>query len=108
VGFAEWSDLFHAHTRRAWLSFKRNKKFRDEYMLTFMLDGLHFKTATIDSVVIWSHYDRVIEDSEIFLLMSGGSMYSAIPKRAFQGEDEVNRFRGIVKAAIPIYCKQRF
>jgi hypothetical protein len=108
VGFAEWSDIFHAHTLRAWLSFKRNKKFRHEFTVTFSREGMHFKTVSIDSNIAWSLYDSVIEDSVIFLLMSGKSMWSVIPKRAFKDEDEANQFRTIVQAAIPKYNKQRF
>lgn len=108
IGFAEWSDVFHGHTLRAWLSFKRNRKFRDEYMITFAPEGLHFKTVSIDSNVAWSLYDSDVEDSVVFLLMTGKSFYSVIPKRAFKNEDEVNRFREMVQAAVPKYDKQRF
>ena len=62
IGLAEWSDVFHAHTLRAWLSFKRNRKFRDEYTLTFTPDGVHFKTVLIDSNIAWTLYDSVLED----------------------------------------------
>jgi hypothetical protein len=108
VGIAEWSDVFHGHTVGAWLSFKRNKTFRDEYMITFIPEGLHFKTVSIDSNVTWSFYDSVVEDSKLFLLRSGKSSSSVIPKRAFAGNDEIDRFRTMVQAAIPNYSKQRF
>ncbi len=108
IGLLEWSDVFHAHTLRAWLSFKRNRKFRDEYTVTFTPEGLQFKTVSIDSNIAWSLYDSAVEDSMIFLLNSGKSIYSVIPKRAFKGEDEISRFRMMVQAAIPKYNKQRF
>lgn len=108
IGFAEWSDVLHFHTLRAWLFFRRNKKFSDEYTVTFTPEGLHFKTVSIDSNLAWSIYDNVVEDSVVFLLMTGKSFYSVMPKRAFRDEDEVNRFRKMVQASIPKYKKQRF
>ena len=108
IGFAEWSDICHAHTLGAWLHFKRNRKFRDEYTVTFTPEGLHFKTVSIDSIIEWSLYDSVVEDSVIFLLRTGKSFYSVIPKRAFKAEGEVDQFRKMVRAALPKYDKQRF
>jgi len=108
IGIAEWTDFLHAHTLRAWFSFARDPKFSEDYTLGFAPEGLHFKTATIDSIIAWSHFDRAIEDSELFLLMTGRSMYSVIPRRAFAGENEVDRFRELIQQMIPAYSRQNF
>ena len=108
LAIAEWSDFLHLHTLQAWIFFKRNPKFRDEYTLTFKQENLHFKTISIDSTLLWSHYDSVIEDSILFLLNYGKSMYTVVPKRAFKNEDEINQFRKLVQTNITKYKKQRF
>ena len=108
MALAEWSDLLHLHTLQTWVFFKRNPKFREEYILAFGSEGLHFKTTSIDSTLVWSYYDRVIEDAELFLLMYGKCMYTVIPKKAFKDEDEINRFRCLIQENIPNFKKQRF
>jgi hypothetical protein len=65
-------------------------------------------TATINSTVAWTHYESVIEDSVIFLLRYGKSMYSVIPKRVFAAEDDLCRFREMIRSRIRNYLKQKF
>jgi hypothetical protein len=108
LAIMEWSDFLHGHTLQAWIFFLRNPKFRERYSLIFRPDGIHFKTATIDSALAWSFYDSVIEDSAVFLLRNGKSMYSVIPKRAFNTEDELCRFREMVRSRVQSYLTQKF
>ena len=108
MALAEWSDFLHLHTLQAWVFFKRNPKFRDDYTLTFGAKALQFKTVTIDSKLAWSHYDETVEDSMLFLLRYGRGMYTVIPKRAFKDEDELNRFRDLIQAKIAKFKKQKF
>jgi hypothetical protein len=107
MALADWTDVLHLHTLQAWVAFKRNPKFRDEYTLTFADDGLRFTTVTIDSKLAWSHYDNVIEDAKIFLLRYGKSLYTVVPKRAFKDQAEQARFRTLLQSKIPNYNKQR-
>jgi hypothetical protein len=108
VALSEWSDYLHLHTLQAWIFFKRNPKFRGEYILTFRPEGLHFKTTAIDSTLGWSYYDKILEDSVVFLLSYGKNMCTVIPKRVFKDEDEMNRFRNLIQTKITNYQKQRF
>ncbi len=108
VALSEWSDFLHLHTVQAWIFFKRNPKFRGEYILTFHPEGLHFKTTAIDSTLGWSYYDNAIEDSAVFVLSYGKSMCTVIPKRAFRNEDEVIQFRNLIQSKISKYQRQRF
>jgi hypothetical protein len=108
LAIVEWSDFLHGHTLQAWIFFVRNPKFRERYSLAFHPEGIHFKTATINSTVAWTHYESVIEDSVIFLLRYGKSMYSVIPKRAFATEDDLCRFREMIRSRIQRYLKQKY
>jgi len=107
VAIAEWSDVLHGHALQAWVGFKRNPKFRTEYALKFRPEGIHFKTATIDSNLEWSHYDGVVEDSRLFLLRYGKSMYTVIPKTAFVNVGEMDRFRELARTKITVYSRQK-
>jgi hypothetical protein len=108
VALAEWSDFLHLSTLQTWIFFKRNPKFKEDYTLTFRPESLHFKTVTIDSTLAWTHYEAVLEDSVLFVLRYGKSLFTAIPKRALKDEDEMDRFRALLQAKIPKYKKQRF
>src|ERR1700680_172787 len=44
------------------LIFRSEPKLRDDYSLTFSQDGIHFRTAHIDSQLKWSLYSRALID----------------------------------------------
>jgi hypothetical protein len=97
----EWFNLLTLDRLRTRIWFRRNPKFREEYCLTFSRESIHFKTAAIDSTLQWSHYERVMESSMLFLLMYGKGLYTLIPKRCFHSDDELNAFRVLLKEKIP-------
>ncbi len=101
LGVAEWFDLFSLNRLRTKLAFRRNPKFREEYHLTFSRESIHFKTITLDSTLQWMHYERVIENPTLFLLMYGKSLYTLIPKRAFASDAEIDSFRALLGETIP-------
>jgi len=82
-------------------AFRREPKFRDEYLLQFSDDGIQFKTAQIDALVQWSLYSRVIEDERFYLLVYGRNMMSVIPKRAFTSEEQERAFDELLKRQLP-------
>lgn len=98
---AEWFDLLSLSKLRTKIDFQRNPKFREEYHLTFSRANIHFKTAAIDSTLQWTHYERVIENPNLFLLVYGKGLYTLIPKRCFGAEAEINRFRALLADKIP-------
>ena len=100
LAVAEWFDLLSLSRLRTKIDFQRNPKFREEYHLTFSRESIHFKTASLDSTLQWTHYERVIESSELFLLMYGNGLYTLIPKRCFKSNEEINAFRALVSQAI--------
>lgn len=101
LAIMEWFDLLSLTRWRTKIEFQRNPKFREEYHLTFSRENIHFRTASIDSTLQWTHYERVIESPGLFLLMYGKGLYTLIPKRCFGSEDELNAFQTLLKEKIP-------
>jgi hypothetical protein len=48
--------------------FRREPKFRDDYSLTFSPEGIHFRTAHIDSQLQWGMYSRALVDAHSYVL----------------------------------------
>lgn len=80
--------------------FRREAKFRDEYSLTFSLDGIHFRTAHIDSQLQWSIYSRVLVDAHSFILYYGSSSFTVIPKRVFVNAEQQEAFENLISQKI--------
>lgn len=55
-----------------------NPKFRDDDSLTFSAEGIHFRTAHIDSRLSWSIYVRVLVDAHSYLFYYGFGQYTVI------------------------------
>ena len=62
------------------LAFRTEAKFRDDYALTFSEDGIHFRTAHIDSQLQWSMYSRALIDRHSYVLYYGSRQFTVIPK----------------------------
>jgi len=95
LALLEW---FHLLTVRPFLTrlwFRQNPKFLEAYRLECDDSGIQFHTASIDSTLAWSHYDRALEDANVWLLVSGPRMYTVLPKRAFTPESE-QTFRALL------------
>ncbi len=101
LAVAEWFDLLSLSQWRTRIEFQRNQKFREEYHLTFSRENIHFKTASIDSTLQWTYYERLVESPDLFLLMYGKGLYTLIPKRCFHSNKEVNEFRALINQVIP-------
>jgi len=76
--------------------FRGDPKFRDDYLLQFSDDGIHFRTAQIDALLRWSLYNKVLEDERFYLLVYGKNMISVIPKRAFANAVQEAAFRQLL------------
>lgn len=83
------------------LVFRREPKFRDDYALTFSPDGIHFRTAHIDSHLGWSMYSRALVDAHSYLLCYGSRQFTVIPKRVFQRSEEQEAFERLLTEHIP-------
>jgi hypothetical protein len=69
------------------LAFRSEAKFRDDYSLTFSQEGIHFRTAHIDSQLQWDLYSRALIDRHSYVLYYGSRQFTVIPKRVFQSAD---------------------
>lgn len=107
LAVAEWFDLLTLSRLRAKIHFRRNPKFREEYHLTFSPQNIHFKTISLDSTLQWTHYERVIENPNLFLLVYGRDLYTIVPKRYFKSEEELNTFRALVDQTITLRHRQQ-
>jgi hypothetical protein len=77
-------------------AFRSEPKFRDDYSLTFSQDGIHFRTAHIDSQLQWSMYSRALIDEHSYVLYYGSRQFSVIPKRVFQNAEQQQLFEQLL------------
>ena len=80
--------------------FRQEKKFIDEYFLEFNEEGIDFKTKQLNSKVGWSYYNKVWESKEAFYLFYAKSMFTFIPKRTFENEEQIKKFRELLTQKI--------
>jgi hypothetical protein len=99
VGFALM--LVAAFTVIPPLAFRREPKFRDDYALTFSPDGIHFRTAHVDSQLQWSMYSRALIDAHSYVLYYGSRQFTVIPKRVFQSTENQQAFEQMLVQHIP-------
>ena len=78
------------------LAFRREPKFRDDYSLSFSSDGIHFRTAHIDSQLQWSMYSRALIDAHSYVLYYGSRQFTVIPKRVFQSVEQQQAFEQLL------------
>ena len=83
------------------LAFRREPKFRDDYSLAFSPEGIHFRTAHIDSQLQWSLYSRALIDAHSYVLYHGPRQFTVIPKRVFQSADQRQAFEQMLAERIP-------
>jgi hypothetical protein len=98
----EASVLYNILHRVPLQYFRGDEKFRDKYHLTFSDEGISVKTKQIDSKLAWSLYSKVIEGSNLYLLIYGKDTrtMTMVPKRAFQNRMQEKRFRKMVSEHI--------
>lgn len=89
------------------LAFRREPKFRDEYSLTFSPDGIHFRTAHIDSNLAWNLYSRALVDAHSYVLYYGSQTYTVIPKRVFQNAEQQAAFDQLVIQHVPVIVRKK-
>jgi YcxB-like protein len=78
------------------LAFRREPKFRDDYSLTFSPEGIHFRTAHIDSQLQWSMYSRALIDAHSYVLYYSSRQFTVIPKRVFQSLEQQQAFEQLL------------
>jgi type III secretory pathway component EscV len=92
------SILYNTLVRMPQQLFRGDGKYRDVYSVTLADEGITVRTKQIESKLAWSLYTRLIEVSDLFLLVYGthvGQM-TVLPKRAFASETQEAAFRALV------------
>jgi len=79
------------------IAFRRQPKFRDEYSLTFSPQGIHFRTAHIDSDLKWGLYTWALVDAHSFILYYGSQHFTVIPKRVFESPSLRQAFEQLLR-----------
>jgi len=83
------------------LAFRHQQKFRDEYSLTFSPEGIHFRTAHVDSHLEWSIYSRALVDTHSYVLYWGSQTFTIIPKRVFHNTEQQGAFDQLLVEHVP-------
>ena len=100
LAVVEWFNLLPFAPVVAYLEFKRNPKYRQQYNLTLSPDGLSFTTDTVSSVLKWSHYTRFWETERAFVLSYGVGVPTVIPKAAFASNIDLNDARTLLAGTV--------
>lgn len=79
----------------------RDPKYRAPYDLTFSDDGIHFRTANIDSHLQWSIYSHALQHPNGYLLYHGPNAYTILPARVFANAAERTTFDALLAAHVP-------
>ena len=88
--------LFAAFVVIPLLAFRLEPKYRDDYSLAFSPEGIHFRTAHIDSQLQWSLYSRALVDTYSYILYHGSRSFTIVPKRVFQGAEQQRVFEELL------------
>jgi len=99
VALGLYRGIFHDLPRRY---FRGDPKFRDEYNLTFLDEGIRFQTKSIDASIAWSLYTGVIENDKFYLLIYGKNIasISILPKRALRDSVQEGVLRDLLRSHI--------
>ncbi|MDR3403375.1 MAG: YcxB family protein [Chthoniobacter sp.] len=88
------------------LLFRREPKFRDDYSLTFSAEGVHFRTAHIDSQLQWSLYRQALVAAHSYVLYYGSNQFTVIPRRVFQSPEQEQAFEQLLIEHVPKIVRQ--
>jgi hypothetical protein len=78
------------------IMYHNQPKFRDDYALSFSPQGIHFRTAHIDSNLQWSMYTHALVDDHSFILYYGSQQFTVIPKRVFENPAQCQSFEQLL------------
>ena len=105
LGFA--GLLCAAFTILPVLVFRREPKLRDEYSLVFSAEGIHYRTAHIDSQIEWNLYSRALVDAHSYLLYYGSRQFTVIPKRVFGSPEQQEAFEQLLTRHVPRIARRK-
>jgi len=80
------------------LKFSQTAKYHDVYSMVFSNDVIQWETPSIHSEIKWEIYSEVWESNEFYYLIQGPRMYTLIPKRAFENQEDKQAFEVILRS----------
>jgi hypothetical protein len=78
------------------IAFRSQLKLRDDYELQFSPQGIHFRTASVNSDLQWSLYTHALVDAHSFILYYGTQQFTVIPKRVFHDDAQRQAFEQLL------------
>lgn len=72
--------------------YKQTAKYHDEYLLVFSKYIIYWKTSNIETHFKWDVYSELWESEDFYFLNQKPHMYTIIPKRVFENQDERQAF----------------
>ncbi len=75
--------------------FKQTAKYHEEYIMVFLKDIIKWKTSNIESELKWDIYSELWESDDFYFLIQAPRMYTLIPKRVFEDQEEKQTFEEI-------------
>ncbi|SRR6266436_1666495 len=80
--------------------FRADPRFKHEYCLRFVDDGIEFNTLLIESKISWELYKEAWETDKFYLLSDGASILTVIPKRAFASTEQESVFKDLLNSKV--------
>ena len=94
--------------RAAATSYASHRSLREPLRFTFSADGISARSTLSFGRCSWSAYWRAFETRDAFYLYLSRNLAQIIPKRCFDGEDEVDIFRSMARDAMGAWvCRFR-
>jgi len=90
-----------------YLAFRQQPKYRDDYLLTFSENGIHFQTAHVDSQLEWSLYSHALVNTHSYLLYYGSRTFTIVPKRVFQNQEQRVAFDNLLSKNVARILENR-
>ena len=76
--------------------FKKKAKNAKTFTFTFTKDAIDFATQRANAQFKWKMFKELYETSDMLYLAHANKSFTIIPKRAFEGEEQLAAFRKIV------------
>ncbi len=92
--------LFFLYILQPILLFYAASKYQHPYKMQFTKENIYFETLGISSVLSWNIYNDYIESNKYFFLLQDKHNYTLIPKRVFENDDDLTKFRTILDSSL--------
>lgn len=85
------------NARRKW---EREPFYQIEHIVSVSEDGVEYQMGQTKSTLNWLYYQRLLESPTAFLLVYGNDSFSLMPKRAFENQEMIDRFRELTTKSL--------